>query len=273
MIGCVTDWYDASSLPKYRHPPVSEIAIAIEFPVIPGFDFYRLTRLQAKWEDRYPTISDRPGAPPSPPIFENQGVLQFNFGDAPRRIWAEAAENGLLVQTQSDRLILNWRKDFSAFDYPGYLPVLRPEFERLWGELVNFLAENGLPSPIPLIAEFNYINTVPLANEDELQDVVTVVRSPASVLPGRDRLARFQFVRDVAASSEHPYAAQIQVQGEPVERVPGQRELVFTVVARVLLGEKSAAPLEGLDAAHALASHTFSRIVTDAKQVEWERLQ
>ena len=246
--------------------------MAIEFSPVVGMDFFKLTRLQGEWESRYPDISDRPGAPPTE-LNEPQNGFRFNFGEPPRRIWAASLTDGQLVQSQADRLILNWRKDFSAVSYPGYLSHLRAEYHKLWTELSAFVDRSGLGEPIPILAEFTYVNIVPLEPGDTLSDVVTVVRSPKDELPGTDKFARFQFVRDIDRSDEHPYAAQLSITGEPRELAPDQKQLVFTVVARTILGDLADDPLAGLDAAHALASHTFSRIVTEEKQQEWGRTQ
>ena len=267
----VTNWYDNTTLPRFDRPPVVETAMAIEFAPISGLDFFKLTRLQSAWEDTYPNISDKPGAPPTPPAFDADNVMQFTIGEPPRRIWAESPVSGLLVQSQSDRLILNWRRDFTELRYPGYSASLRNEYERVWGLLLVFLEKQGLSAPSPVLAEFTYVNAVPLTSDDELQNVVTVVRSPEHELPGTDRFGRFQFVRSVVQSQEHPFNASINVQGEPQDLPDGSRQLVFTVVSRVLLAASSGEPLAGMDAAHALAAQTFARIVTDQKQQEWGR--
>lgn len=267
----MTDWYNEATLPRFERPPVSETAIALEYPSIIGMDYYRLTRLQSAWEERYPQISDAPGAPPTPA--KSDGQIMFAFGEPPKRIWASAESNGLLVQTQTDRLILNWRRDFSDTPYPGYLGSLRSEYLRLWAEQLDFLASSGLPAPLPSLAEFTYINLVPLETSDRLSDVVTVVRTPEKELPGRDSFGRFQFIRDIAPSDEHPFAAQIHIAGEPVQPQPDSRQLAFTITARVIVGESSPDPIVAVDAAHALASQTFARIITDDRQEQWGRIQ
>ena len=261
-------------LPKYERPPVVEAAMAIEFAPVPGLDFFKLTRLQSKWEDRYPDITEVPGAPPTPTESDNQIAFALSInGAGPRRIWAAGRDSGLLVQSQDDRLILNWRKAPSPGEYPGYFESLRDEFSRLWGILTAFLAETGLPAPIPLLAEYNYVNAVPLDPDDAMEDVVTIVRIPEQELPGENRFTQFQMVRDVKQSDTDPYTTHIQIMGEPQRALDGSRQAVFTVVARALLGAKSDNPFDGLDAAHALASNTFARIVADEKQEQWGRIK
>jgi uncharacterized protein (TIGR04255 family) len=266
----VTNWYDIDGLPSFDNPPVVETAMAIEFPPVEGMDLYRLTRLQSVWEERYPLIESRPGTPPTATPGPFPGVV-VNMGAPITRMWASGGENGLLVQSQTDRLILNWRKEASASPYPGYFSTLRPEFSGLWAGLLAFLQSSGLPAPQPTVAEYDYVNWVPLEVSDSLADVVSLVRSPEKELPGEDQYGRFEFVRQVTASDEHPFTAQISTTGQPEQRPDGSRQLAFTVVCRAVIGASGDDPLAGLDAAHALAAHTFSRIVTEDKLDQWRR--
>jgi uncharacterized protein (TIGR04255 family) len=269
-IGSVTNWYDRDGLPKFSLPPVVEAALAVEYSPVPGLDFFQLTRLQSAWETRYPQIRDVPGAPPTEPRSDGSLQFLFQFGDAPKRMWASNPVNGLLVQTQNDRLVLNWRKAESEEAYPGYAR-LRTEYVRLWDQQAEYLAKGGLLMTAPILAEYTYVNNVPLADGDSLATVVTVVQQPPEELPGKDLFGRFQFIRDIVESETDPYPAQIHITGEPAV-IDGQRTLAFTIIARVILGDKADHPLDGLDAAHALASHTFARIVTREKQEAWGRL-
>jgi uncharacterized protein (TIGR04255 family) len=121
------EWYDRDGLPKFDHPPVIEAVLSIEFVPIPGLDNYRLSRLQGEWEAEYPSIAEGPGVPPSPA--DSVGLPMFNFRleDGPRRFRAVSTDGTSLVQTQSDRLILNWVK-VDEGTYPGYFDSLRTEF-------------------------------------------------------------------------------------------------------------------------------------------------
>lgn len=262
-------WYDPDQLPKFDRPPVAETAQAIEYAPVPGLDLYRLMRMQDAWANDYPAISDVPGTPPTP--LESTGPEIVMLNEVPKRIWAQAPSNGQLVQTQADRLILNWRREHSDAPYPGYFGRLRDEYSRLWGLAKEWLDAAGLPEPIPLLSEFTYINAVPLGDGEEAEDVLTIVRNPPSELPGKQRLTRFQTGRDVASSGDDPFTVQVHVVGETQTRPGGDRFLVFQVISRAILGAMPADPLAGMDAAHALGSHTFARIVTEAKQAEWGR--
>lgn len=263
-----TDWYATDGLPRYASPPVVETAMALEFPALQGMDTVKLVHLQEAWRESYPELSEAPGSPPTP--VDASPTMLFQIGDGPRRVWAAQPETGYLIQTQADRLILNWRKHFSPSPYPGYDP-LRAEFSVLWEKFISFASAAGLGIPVPHLAEFTYVNAVPLLEGDTMSSVVELVASPPSGLPGTDSFGAFQFVREVNATESNRLPAQIHLQGQP-QQGPEGRVLMFTVTTRVLLGAQSKNPLPGLDSAHALSSRTFSSVVTATKQIEWGRL-
>jgi uncharacterized protein (TIGR04255 family) len=269
MIGLVSDWYDRATLPKFRNPPVSETAMAIEFAPIPGFDFIKLLRLQDRWSVEYPKVSEVQGAPPSQMASEGPQTIEFQIFDGPKRIWAENPSTGGLVQTQSDRVVTNWRRLEPALTYPGY-KALRAEFERVWSIYHDYVESESLAVPAPFLSEFTFVNVVPVEPEDTLADLVTLIREPDDEVPGRDTFGRFQFIRGIERSETHPFDVQIQINGGPMPPSEEGRRVNLSVVARVVLAERGNEPMAGLDAAHALASQTFARIITPAKRKAWE---
>lgn len=262
-----TNWYDESTLPKYAKPPVIEIAMALEFAPVERMDAVQLVRLQDRWAGQYPVLREVPGAPPTP-LDGAPGEVMMHFGDAPRRIWAEDPSSGTLLQTQSDRLILNWRSHDGTAIYPGYR-VLRQRFGAAWEEMRRFVASLQSEA-LPHSAEFTYVNRVPMAASEHIADVVNLVGRPEHELPGSERYGRFQFMRELSADADNPFPVRVTIDGQP-QGTGDQRALVFTIVSRALPVGSDPASLSALDAAHALASHTFSRIVATPKQDAWGR--
>ncbi|QTE29347.1 TIGR04255 family protein [Pengzhenrongella sicca] len=263
-------WYQPKHHPKFANPPVIESAMALEFAPIEGLDLYRLMRLQEVWDADYPNVSDVPGAPPTP--VGNVPQNMFFIGEAPKRVWAAAVENGLLVQTQADRLILNWRKSETIGAYPGYQEKLRPELFRLWDLMAGFAEANAWPLPRPTLAEFTYVNAVEMTGSDRPEDYLTIFQDANEHLPGVARQMGFQLTRAVTASESDPFTAELHVAGETQFGPDERRRLQFTVTARVLLDAGKEDLQAAMDAAHGLASYTFASIVTPSKQSAWNRL-
>jgi uncharacterized protein (TIGR04255 family) len=264
----VTNWYEVP-LPSFKNPPVIESALAVEFPAVTGLNPAALNRLQKVWEDRYPDLEDRPGTPPTP--LHSSGEVLFNFvpqdGGGLRRIWATGRGDGRLVQTQNDRLILNWRKEASKGPYPGFNTLL-PEFEKIWNEMGEFMEAAGYLPRSPALAEYTYVNAVPIAPGDSFGDVVLLLTTPGDTVPGVESFTRFQFIRDIHIKDKHPFEGQVFVQGEP-QQYANKRQLVFTVTARLLVGGRPEGPIEGLKAAHRLATLTFEAVVPEEKRKAW----
>jgi uncharacterized protein (TIGR04255 family) len=265
--GVAASWYDPNGTPKFERPPVIETAAAIEFVPIEAMDSFALIRLQGVWEDRYPDLQEVPGAPQSP--IRNEGALLFQVGPGgPRRIWAAGRGDGRLVQTQNDRLILNWRKMFSSEPYPGF-DTLLPEFEGLWHEEAKYLADSNLPSMTPRLSEYTYVNAVSLDTAHGYPEVVNLIGAAEEKIPGKESFTRFQFIRDVAKSDDDPFEAQIFIQGEPQD-YNNAKHLLYTITARTVLAEGDD-PIEGVKAAHALADWTFAGLISEEKQTELGR--
>jgi hypothetical protein len=123
------------------------------------------------------------------------------------------------------------------------------------------------------MAEFTYVNAVRLAEGESPHDVVAMLALPERPLPGSERMVRFQFVRSVGESENEPFTAQVHVIGETQPETPDSRRLLFTVIARVLLSADGGNPVEAIDAAHGLATYTFSSIVTESKRLSWNVVQ
>jgi uncharacterized protein (TIGR04255 family) len=255
-------------LPHFDSPPVIETAMGIEFAPLPALGFLNLTKLQSVWADRFPNVSEQPALPSTIDLSAGPR-LQLLQGAPGVRAWAESmpGTNGLLVQTQSDRLVLNWRKAFSADGrYPGYAS-LRASFKQVWGELVDFVAANSLGVLAPTSAEYTYVNHVNLDANEFIEDALTIMTRPESELPGVPASAQFQVIRMVQESPSDPFTAQVQITGAP-QAIDGHTVLAMNVTTKALFAT-GGDPLAALDAAHALSSHTFFNITTDEKHRDW----
>jgi uncharacterized protein (TIGR04255 family) len=104
-------------------------------------------------------------APPLMPMREEfgtgPGILRFGFDMvAPEmmpRAWFISGDDTMLVQLQSDRLLLNWRKGEQGAEYPHFAQVTA-EFQRVYRDFEAFVKTFGLGNILPSQCEMTYVS-------------------------------------------------------------------------------------------------------------------
>jgi uncharacterized protein (TIGR04255 family) len=112
---------DEAPLPRFRKPPVSEVALGVQFPSI--LNPVHLGLYYQKVKARFPKIQMQP---PVLPVFETFGTsgspgpqFAFTHGMQPR-MWFLSDDDNFLIQLQSDRLLVNWRSGAQGAPYPHF---------------------------------------------------------------------------------------------------------------------------------------------------------
>lgn len=244
--------------------------MGLEHAPIEELDILMLAELQHVWSSRFGERQVLPASPPSFGSGEHPPGFQLMMGNPPQKIWASDRERGLLLQSQADRLVLNWRKDFGAGDYPGF-EMLRNEFADHWGSMNDFLVSHGVTRPTSILAEFTYVNTLLIPDDEGIDFPIELIRPPSNPLPGASQVTRFQFNRHVESDKNNPCESQISITGEPING-PDGKNLLLTVSAKSIVNHEESSEAEALEIAHALASHTFAAIISDSVSNEWERI-
>lgn len=156
------------SLPDFERPPVIEVALGVQFDPIAPLNSAHIVEFWAdRIRGRFPQASELPpiapavewfGAP-SPPQF----AFQFVAGAVSTRwLFSDGGAQNELVQIQQDRFVRNWRQIGEGNKYPRY-PSLKQKFREDFELFEAFLAERGLPAPVPNQCEVTYVNHVDLA--------------------------------------------------------------------------------------------------------------
>ena len=108
-------------LPRFRKPPVSEVALGVQFPSI--LNPVHLGLYYQRVKSRFPKIQMQS---PVLPVFETFGTsgspgtqFAFTHGMQPR-MWFLSDDENFLIQLQSDRLLVNWRSGAQAAPYPHF---------------------------------------------------------------------------------------------------------------------------------------------------------
>jgi len=152
------------ALPSFRKPPLTEVALSVQWEPLPNFGVQHFGLLWEHFRDRFPNVQhhgelapmmERKGAP-SP---ANEPQIQFGRAPMPR-LWFVDANNRELLQIQKDRFARNWRKVQAPDAYPHYEDYIRPAFASDFHLVSKFLEEQGVGELIPNQCEIVYVNQI-----------------------------------------------------------------------------------------------------------------
>ena len=175
-----------TGLSSFTNPPVSEVALAVQFEPEPRLTSLDLVPLRAVFADAYPIAQEMPPLPRMEP--HGAPILQFTTGMDTPRYWFASHDQVKLVQVQRDRLAVNWRRQ-SADPYPRYSSI-KPRLVDAWEKFTGHLDSLGHPAPRPDVAEVTYVNPIEVAGSgvwerhDEIAKVFTHWYTPPPTVPG-----------------------------------------------------------------------------------------
>lgn len=152
-------------LPEFERPPVSEVAISIEFAPLLGWQSPHAGLFWSQVKDRYPLTETQPALVSQLEDMDTEFPYQpqFRFEINPpniQRFWFLTEAKNEVIQVQHDRFVINWRQIKGDEDYPRYAANLRPRFVTEWSEFVAFLNAQGLGAPEILQCEVIYVNDI-----------------------------------------------------------------------------------------------------------------
>lgn len=244
-------------------PPVTEVAVAVEFEQFVGLGTIGLARLAEMWQADYPVVKEVAGAPPGS-LSPEMPRIQFGAGTLAPRLWLLTDVGNDLVQIQNDRLIVNWRRLNPADEYPGHAVVLG-RFIRLWNE---FREAFGVRDEIkPRLIEWTYINQ--LDSEILARKGLTFVDDALEGLPGTARHFAFHIARELQRDSV--IEGYLTIEGGPA-MLPTTEERFFSLnittkldASQVDLGSIP----DVLARAHELSLAAFTSVISPSVQGEW----
>jgi uncharacterized protein (TIGR04255 family) len=152
-------------LPDFQAPPLTEVALSLQFEPIAGFSFIDLGPLRERFRPPFERVEYHP---PLPPAFETFGLRQGAFqsvqvnisaGLQLPRLWLIEPSGNEVLQFQNDRFIHNWRKVGAENVYPRYEHI-RARFEEEIEKLAYFLEERKLGPLVPNQCEITYLNVI-----------------------------------------------------------------------------------------------------------------
>lgn len=266
--------------PRFRKPPVIEVAISVQFRALERFGLVDYGLLWEHWRDRYPLTKHQPPLAPVTEVFGSRRprveAIRVEPVEPLGRCWYHTVAGDRLLQVQPDRFILNWQKADGAPEYPSY-EVLRKEFERALDEFLAFVHERDLGAFEATQCEVIYVNHLERGREwTEPQDIADVL---APLSGSRSRGASLPPVEDIRLAWQYRYDVggrpfgRLHVLLNSAERVQdGVPLFVLQMLAR---GAPSAgnpsAVLAFADQAHAWITRAFADLTTTDMHSIWER--
>jgi uncharacterized protein (TIGR04255 family) len=156
---------DQGPLPEYENPPVSEVALSVEFQPLAGWHGPHAGLYWGQINKEYPRTEVQVPLPSQierfdQPSWQAPAIHVEMVSPDIARVWFLAEPPTWIIQVQRNRFILNWRKVKGDEIYPRYEKEVRPRFEKEWSRFQRFVAEHSL-GPIDILqCEITYVNDI-----------------------------------------------------------------------------------------------------------------
>lgn len=264
---------------KYKHPPLIETVLGVQFNPLIGF---ASAHLGAFWShigaSEWPVTSD---APPLPPQFEQfsetdkwEAGLRIQISSSIQpRLQLSNQLGDKMIQIQNGRLHFNWRKQNDAAGYPKYQSV-RDSFKDVFSKFLDFTNGVGLGNVEPNQWEVTYVNVMPKGGvwQDENDWSFLKLLSPVPPLLNTSALESFSGewhfkipdnVGRVHLHCQHGFNEQLDTD---------VLRLAFT--ARGPVHQDSQRPLvqqvvDGCDVGHDAIRQLFELLFTESAKKHW----
>ena len=153
----------SNRLPEFDDPPVSEVAISVEFAPLEGWRGPHAGLYWGRINADYPATDTLPPLPSQIEKFgsefwEHPNVRIEMVNPEMARFWFIADPPTNLIQVQRDQFIINWRKIKGDEIYPRFSDELRPQFVREWRRFSDFVTQSKLGAIEVRQCEVTYVN-------------------------------------------------------------------------------------------------------------------
>jgi len=138
------------------YPPVTEVACGLVFEPITSLKVPYFGLFWDEFRAGYPACQHASPLGFSPSVIDES----VGFPLPLPRIWFLSKPENILIQLQTDRMILNWRKLKLDDKYPKYEAVMQ-EFRTKLNLFSDFLGRYELGALKPVTCELTYINLIP----------------------------------------------------------------------------------------------------------------
>ncbi len=231
---------NSESLPSFAHPPVSEVALSVQFDKVPALRSFQLCTLWKQFSEQFSRFEEHP---PLDPVVEQLKMgpqshrIEFSLMQLPEvpRYFFITKSGNELIQVQQDRFGHNWRKTGEGDEYPRYERI-REQFKANLEVFCEFLAAERLGRFAPTQADITYVNHI-VSGEGwekfgEIQKVVNVqaLEYSDSFLTEAESVSHSE--RHIIRTGDKPIG-RLHITVEPGYRVADRKPILnLTLVAR-----------------------------------------
>jgi len=272
-------------LPDFGAPPVTEVALGVQFNSLDRLLALHLGIIWAEFKDSYPELEEHP---PLDPVFETFAEKGSRMPiprlrlellatvPTPRVFFINRAKTELL-QVQRDRFHHNWRKVGEGDAYPRFERMLET-FEDGYRKLESVLIREKLGSIEPNQCEVTYINQISLPpGQSPFKAFERLFGSFTKALvlsdlrePDDARFLLRYIIRDQGGAP----AGRLIITAEPAWKLDGTNIVQFALVARGKPLSADLAEVSGfLQIGRSHIVRAFTELTSEEMHKIWERKQ
>lgn len=276
-----------SSLPRYKKPPVIEVAVSVQFDAIEGLQIPHIGLIWQEFKDRFPNVEQHPTLPPVverlQPTGAEQPKISFSTAVETPRVWFVSEDGCDLVQIQPNRFTRNWRKQpTETREYPHYEPHIKPSFLDDLKVFRQSLTKIGLADISINQCEITYVNHI-LPNaiwktHDQLSNLLKLWPTEASEILGPSMENAGAKFDNQIMSNENEFIGRTHFDIQPryllkTDQSPAEYVPIF--VCNMTARGRPASTDDGfvrfLDLGRKKLVELFEKIFTEEAQASWEK--
>jgi uncharacterized protein (TIGR04255 family) len=257
--------------PFFEKAPLIEVALSVQFRQKPNFVGAHAGLFWERIKVPYAVAQEQPRLGPIDEVFGTSqlSTIQFHAGFAGNRHWFLTEDGANLVQLQTDRLALNWRRTSTNSQYPRYESLSR-EFDRVFQLLDGFFAELQMDKCEVNMCEVTYINQWFFAHGEKFSDAVkewlTLAPTNSASLEMETASIAARFLVKI---NEKTPIGRLYVNVSPISNSTGSQGVNLEITCRVRPTSSTEPHIQGLALAHEKAVTTFQEITSDEAQRKW----
>lgn len=260
------------NLPEYKHPPLNEVALGVQFATPAGYSQLHAGGVWELFRDEYPNLEEHESLPQAFETFGAGPVIipSFELVQGPRhdRFWFVGKTPDELVQFQNDRLHLNWRSQPGGKGYPRFEYLDDKFFAALKKLDSHFTKEFGTGVSV-VQAEISYINHFPYIVDGiskEISDWVNFVEMSHFPAEDLNLQMRYPLLRD------GNLYGRVNLHLATALKPPSEKIAVFTTTVRGMPVSSSFADIHQFFVeGRKLIVTTFDKVTTEWAHSYWNR--